>query len=194
MLLESALTPVSRVAGAYASIANAINIGALKKVGLLKEGSLVFEETLGSPEENNHRLDNGKAVPYLFRIRAVGDLMGLLDPTNEEQFLTWEIGENSYVTLPGVAESSTIYRGTVKIIPFEKIKYSFEFSGYDGTSYSYRGEKDIGDMHLLGGFATVKGVVRNDETGEILLESKVFSGTKGGIGSILSVLKSCCFI
>ncbi len=193
-MLESALSPVGRVAGAYVSIANAINIGALKKVGLLKEGALIFEETLGSTGENNLRTDNGKAVPCLFRIHAVGDLMGLFDPTNEDQFLTWEIGENSYVTLPGIAESAAIVRGTIKVTPFDKIHYDFDFNDHDGVAYSYKGQKDISDIHFMEGFTTANGVVQNDETGEIVLESKVFSGQKGGVGSVLSILRSCCLI
>jgi len=189
-MLEVAFSPVLKVASAYASVANALNVGTLKKLGLIKEGTFQFQETLGSAEKFNRRLDAGTNVPFLFHVFASANLTGFLDPTNEEYFLSWKIDKGSYVTLPGLAENEPITRGTIKLTPLKYVEYFFEFIAHDGKKYYYRGIKNLRSVHAVKAWATLTGSLHNHETEVKILESQVFSNQDPSISGLIPFLRS----
>lgn len=182
--------PISKLATTYASVLNAVNFGLLKKLGILKEGNFVFVESLSSDESFNHLTESGQGIYFGFHVEAVANLIGFLDPTNEDYFLTWEMGENSYVTLPGLAENAPIARGTIKLRPMQSVEYHFTFLGNDEKNYFYRGIKNVLDLHQVRAWTTLNGSVHKRETGEKLLESTIFTNGEPALESLFPCWRS----
>ncbi len=189
-MLSAVSGPLTKAASTYVSVVNAVNFGLLKKLGILKEGTFRFVETLSSPEEYNRRIDTDKPASFGFHAEAVANLAGFLDPTNEDDFLTWSMGENSYVTLPGIAESAPIVRGTIRLHQLQDVEYFFTFLGNDEKNYYFRGIKNLRDLHQVRAWTTLAGSVYKRETGEKILETTVFTGGMSSFDSLLPTWKS----
>jgi hypothetical protein len=192
-MLEAALSPLTKFAATYISVANALHVGSLKKIGLLKEGAFLFEETLGSSEAFNRRLDTNAQVPFLFHIVASANLTGFLDPTNEEYFLNWRITEDSYVTLPGLVENGPITRGSIRLKLHNYMEYAFEFASHDGREFFYRGVKDLKTLRVVKAWSTLTGSIHEKETENKIVESVVFSDQKSSLLGVIPILRSISF-
>ncbi|MCZ7585866.1 MAG: hypothetical protein M5R36_22455 [Deltaproteobacteria bacterium] len=175
-MLESALAPVARMAAVYWSVVNAVHIGALKKIGILEDGVLRFSEVLASPAAR-------------FELLAEQNLMGLFDPTNEEQFLTWKISPGSRITVDGLCRDAAVDEGHLKLVPFKYVEYRFDFSSGGNGPWNFLGLKNLKSWHQVAAWSTLRGDV-HDAAGGKVARCEVFSGEQPALASLRPFLAS----
>jgi hypothetical protein len=169
--IVAALGTLSRLySGAFVSL--------LKKAGLITAGVTSLSEVMESDGKHNRRMDRQPPEPVsiFLSVRGIAPIVPLLDPSDREGFLRWNMGPGTHVTITGLAQQAPCHNGYLQVQLLRAIHYYYEFVGIDGKNYYFRGAKDLTDSDRLRGSRTLYGGVHLASSNDKLIESTTFFG------------------